>query len=216
VAQHFGAVPTPFSHQKMTSSKQRRTANYEDSSPLYDLMMIVVFILVIIKTAIAKTIVYTFRFLKRLITGRETPCVFCNLYREDRLGTTIVLFRDEVCYIVEDIRPEAEFHYLVIPFRHIPASRNLSGEHYKTVEHMKHVGQRFVKLRHSEMWNEMSSNGLVESRTGFHLPPFNSVEHLHMHILIGKFNSFISELEFTPNTYWYSTCEEFLENSKSL
>ncbi|KAG2378595.1 hypothetical protein C9374_008234 [Naegleria lovaniensis] len=187
-----------------------------DHSPLYGFFLIIVLVFAIIKTFIHKSIVYTFRFLKKIVTGKEYECVFCGLHKLDDEYNTIVLYRDEICYIVEDIRPEAEFHYLVIPFKHIPSRRKIEDlETLRVVKHMKIVGQQFAKRRHYELWNEMSSNGIAEDRTGFHLPPFNSVEHLHMHILVGKFKNYLSKLEFTPNTYWYTTCDDMIEDARS-
>ena len=101
--------------------------NESEMSSFKSFLMILVFIGVIIKTIIIKTIVFSFRFLKRIFTGKEHECKFCHLHKQDDDLHTIVLFRDEVCYIVEDIRPEAEFHYLVVPFKHTPTMRTISN-----------------------------------------------------------------------------------------
>lgn len=100
-------------------------AHETDHTPLYGFFLILVLIFAIIKTFIHKSIVYTFRFLKKIITGKDYECVFCGLHKLDDEYNTIVLYRDEICYIVEDIRPEAEFHYLVIPFKHIHSRRKI-------------------------------------------------------------------------------------------
>ena len=80
---------------------------------------------------------------------------------------------------------------------------------------MKRVGEQFAKRRHHELWSEMCSNEIVQNRMGFHLPPFNSIDHLHLHILIGKFNGTLSKLEFYPKSYWYSTCDDMIENAET-
>ena len=43
-------------------------------------------------------------------------------------------------------------------------------------------------------------------RLGFHLPPFNSVSHLHLHVLSPASEiSLIGRLIFRPNSWWFSS-----------
>lgn len=44
----------------------------------------------------------------------------------------------------------------------------------------------------------------VSTITGFHWPPFNTVHHLHLHVIYPKEEmSYISRLIFRPNSYWF-------------
>ncbi|KAJ8960362.1 hypothetical protein NQ314_006090 [Rhamnusium bicolor] len=41
---------------------------------------------------------------------------------------------------------------------------------------------------------------------GFHRPPFNSVGHLHLHVISPTSQmSFLSRLIFKPNTWWFQS-----------
>lgn len=41
---------------------------------------------------------------------------------------------------------------------------------------------------------------------GFHCPPFNSVQHLHLHVLAPASQmTFLRRMIFKPNTWWFST-----------
>lgn len=46
---------------------------------------------------------------------------------------------------------------------------------------------------------------------GFHCPPFNSVKHLHLHVLAPASQmSFLRRMIFKPNTWWFSTVIAFI------
>lgn len=62
--------------------------------------------------------------------------------------------------------------------------------------------------------NVMQEKGcnLEDTITGFHWPPFNSVNHLHLHVINPASEmGFISRMIFKPNTWWFVTVRiEFL------
>lgn len=54
----------------------------------------------------------------------KPKCVFCHIAAgvptgKGSLKPSRVLFRNEQFYILEDIRPATDHHYLAIPIRHI-------------------------------------------------------------------------------------------------
>jgi len=52
--------------------------------------------------------------------------------------------------------------------------------------------------------SERMSLDPASTRTGFHWPPFNTVDHLHLHVIspIEKMNA-MRKLMFNPNTFWF-------------
>ncbi|KAL9641961.1 hypothetical protein ABK040_004018 [Willaertia magna] len=172
-----------------------------ERTPLFHLLLFLSFLVILTYTIIKKTILFFINLF------RKNQCVFCNLPKEGN----VFHYRDDICYIVEDVRPEADFHYLVIPIEHISSARTFDIKYLKTVHHMYVVAKRFFKERHSELFHSLHSNQ-IEDRFGFHLPPFNSVGHAHMHVLVGKYNNFISRIEFTPDTYWYCTAQSMIRS----
>lgn len=43
-------------------------------------------------------------------------------------------------------------------------------------------------------------------RMGFHLPPFNTVDHLHLHLISPASSmNILHNVMFKPNTWWFST-----------
>ncbi|KAK3041099.1 hypothetical protein RJ639_026896 [Escallonia herrerae] len=67
-------------------------------------------------------------------------------------------------------------HYLVIPVEHIATVKDLKRrtEDVSLVNHMLDVGQTLLKRDAPQS---------EQHRFGFHQPPFNSVNHLHLHCL---------------------------------
>ncbi|KAH9777287.1 Bifunctional adenosine 5'-phosphosulfate phosphorylase/adenylylsulfatase HINT4 [Citrus sinensis] len=103
-----------------------------------------------------------------------TPCVFCQIARNS--ASTQLLHSDEKVVAFQDIKPAAYRHYLVISVDHIPTVRDLQrrAEDYSLVRHMLNVGQELLQQ------DAPQSN---QYRFGFHQPPLNSVNHLHLHCL---------------------------------
>lgn len=56
-------------------------------------------------------------------------------------------------------------------------------------------------------------NNTSEMSLGFHMPPFNSVKHLHLHGISPKSEmSFIARWIFRENSYWYKTVDTVIES----
>lgn len=57
--------------------------------------------------------------------------------------------------------------------------------------------------RGKEKLNELGIN-VQNARFGFHWPPFNSIDHLHLHVIAPvKEMSFIGRLIFKPTDIWF-------------
>ncbi|KAJ4832313.1 Bifunctional adenosine 5'-phosphosulfate phosphorylase/adenylylsulfatase hint4 [Turnera subulata] len=131
------------------------------------------------------------------MAGAPSQCVFCQKASNPTPAT--LLHSDDKVIAFQDIRPAAfsvcvrppafdEFsadlplcnprnaafwHYLVIPVQHIPTVNDLrrGEEDYALVSHMLGVGRTLLQRDAPQ----------AKHRFGFHQPPFNSVDHLHLH-----------------------------------
>ncbi|XP_054824363.1 bifunctional adenosine 5'-phosphosulfate phosphorylase/adenylylsulfatase HINT4 [Prosopis cineraria] len=101
-------------------------------------------------------------------------CIFCDIARKST--STTLLHADDKVVAFQDISPSAFRHYLVIPVEHIPTVKDLHRkvEDYSIVSHMLDVGKMLL-LRDAPQ--------AKQHRFGFHQPPLNSVNHLHLHCL---------------------------------
>ncbi|KAI5062285.1 hypothetical protein GOP47_0022824 [Adiantum capillus-veneris] len=136
------------------------------------------------------------------------------LYQSSRLGLRYsngllqVTMNDEDEKVVafQDRNPSAYRHYLVIPKEHIPTVKQLckGEEHYALVQHMLKTGDT---LMHRD------APAAVEYRFGFHRPPFNSVNHLHLHCMALPFHSRWRAFKYLPLGRWggYIDANELLQ-----
>lgn len=111
-----------------------------------------------------------------------------------------------VCF--RDLKPGATHHFLVVPRTHIVNCKTLQAENIQLVEQMIDMGMRTLKM------NKVSA--LDDIRLGFHLPPFSSVPHLHLHALAPASQmSDRSMLRYGPQTHWFITADKVLSQLKT-
>ncbi|CAA6656139.1 unnamed protein product [Spirodela intermedia] len=133
------------------------------------------------------------------------PCVFCQIAQSST--STTLLYRDDRIVVFQDINPR---HYLSVPINHIATVNDLrrTTEDYELVKHMLKVGQNLL--------SQDAPQSTLHRYIWFPYPPFNSVDHLHLHCLA---------LPFIPSWRWikytslgplpgFIEVEEFLERIK--
>ncbi|KAJ4811999.1 Histidine triad nucleotide-binding protein 3 [Rhynchospora pubera] len=129
--------------------------------------------------------------IKQTMDGQDSSdyCIFCDIVR----GTTstTILYSDDKVVAFPDINPSAFRHYLVIPVEHVPTVNSLDRipEHYELVDRMLKVGKDLLSR---------DAPNSVEHRFGFHQPPFNSINHLHLHCLALPFIPAWRQVKYTP------------------
>uniref|UniRef100_A0AAY4AZQ3 HIT domain-containing protein n=1 Tax=Denticeps clupeoides TaxID=299321 RepID=A0AAY4AZQ3_9TELE len=103
---------------------------------------------------------------------------------------------DEVlCF--KDISPGAEHHYLVVPRDHIKDCTYLQ----KSQANLGIMANMGLKVLHENNFTDMN-----DASFGFHLPPYTSVDHLHLHVLAPASQLYIcSKYKYTPNHYRFIT-----------
>ncbi|CAH1991543.1 unnamed protein product [Acanthoscelides obtectus] len=129
-------------------------------------------------------------------------CIFCKIISGESPGE--ILLNDNETVVFKDIKPAAKHHYLAVPKEHIINVNYLtSPEHKDLLEKLITNGKRVVEERGGDI------NDII---LGFHCPPFNSISHLHLHVISPKSDmGFFSKLVFKPNTWWFQTVDGVLE-----
>ncbi|XP_055604777.1 adenosine 5'-monophosphoramidase HINT3-like [Uranotaenia lowii] len=130
-------------------------------------------------------------------------CIFCKIVAGKDPNATIV-YENERLSIFKDIRPAAEHHLLAVPKQHIDDVRALTGTDRPLLEEMKRELENVLRDQHQVE--------LGQALFGFHIPPFTTVKHLHMHgIAPTSGMGFISRMIFKPNTMWFNTAQAVLD-----
>ncbi|KAJ6577604.1 HIT-like domain-containing protein [Mycena capillaripes] len=99
-----------------------------------------------------------------------SACAFCNVSAKHGFN---ILYEDELFVAFRDRKPAAEHHIQVVPKRHIASVKSLRKQDVKLVRSLKSIGDKLL-----------DDLGVLQSMRvfGFHIPPFNSVNHLHLHV----------------------------------
>ncbi|RHY84534.1 hypothetical protein DYB26_015533 [Aphanomyces astaci] len=166
------------------------------------------------------------RFWQRLTIARQTapqPCVFCD---HANLETNGILYEDDQVMAFRDKHPRATAHILVVPKNHIESTANLTPSHASIGTHhdtsipsshvtLLHVVEHMLNIGKDVLHQECLRLGHVPSKPavfGFHQPPFNSINHLHLHCLAPPFLPSWNELRYieTPLLRNFITADSLL------
>ncbi|XP_074540716.1 adenosine 5'-monophosphoramidase HINT3-like [Halichoeres trimaculatus] len=139
-------------------------------------------------------------------TSEREDCPFCEIVNDNT--DTEILLSDDKLLCFRDIKPGATHHYLVIPRTHIDYCKALKADDIPLVERMVQMGWQVLEKH--------KVSCLDDVRMGFHLPPFSSVPHLHLHVLApaskmdGK-----SQLHYGPLSHWFISVDKVLTQLKT-
>jgi diadenosine tetraphosphate (Ap4A) HIT family hydrolase len=119
-----------------------------------------------------------------MILRGELPAI---VYDE---SPNVLAFRDRT--------PKAKFHALVVPKQFIPTVASLTQENLRILEEMR---ETVVPLLQQYEPRAFTDDDYVLC---FHLPPFNSVDHLHLHVLApaSKMNFIWRFGKYRTGTIW--------------
>lgn len=140
-----------------------------------------------------------------------SSCIFCKIISGEAPGE--IYYQDDEILVFKDIKPASKFHFLAVPKEHIHNVNSLTKDHIPLstimfiiepqVEFLVLV-QRFIS-KSKEILSEKGGS-VDDIRFGFHLPPFNSVSHLHLHVISPASEmSYLSRLIFKPNSWWFAS-----------
>lgn len=104
------------------------------------------------------------------------------------------------CFVPRD--PAARVHLLVVPREHVRNVNDLRPEerHLVLLEHLRAVGERQLQLCAGCLGTDAAAPLLL-----FHVPPFNSIEHLHLHCFLPPFDNVFKEIKYSPRGFWCAT-----------
>uniref|UniRef100_A0A7S3E3S4 HIT domain-containing protein n=1 Tax=Chloropicon laureae TaxID=464258 RepID=A0A7S3E3S4_9CHLO len=133
-------------------------------------------------------------------------CVFCDIIRNGKTSDgSPILHEDELCIAITDIRPAAAHHILVLPKEHLATTASLEQSHWRLVQHMLKVGMRTMERQKGS-----DAAPMALCKFGFHQPPFNSVDHLHLHCLCPPYRSILHSLKY-KSLPWFISAEALVK-----
>ncbi|XP_060814488.1 adenosine 5'-monophosphoramidase HINT3-like [Bombus pascuorum] len=124
-------------------------------------------------------------------------CIFCDIINNRTPSEKI--YEDDYVTCIKDINPASTHHYLILPNKHIRNAKELQPEDASIYERI---------LSTVDIIAEKQGLDLAVTRTGFHWPPFNTIHHLHLHVISPVCNiGLLKRFMFKPNSYWFVSTE---------
>jgi diadenosine tetraphosphate (Ap4A) HIT family hydrolase len=106
--------------------------------------------------------------------GHVASCLFCRIQK--RLEPGIIEYEDDRYVAFRTLDPATEFHVLVTPKTHVKNLKYVKGlDGAKLLYNLKQVGFRTI-VNHSQ-----DQHVAMTAKFCFHVPPYNSIDHLHLH-----------------------------------
>ncbi|EIM90893.1 HIT-like protein [Stereum hirsutum FP-91666 SS1] len=112
-------------------------------------------------------------------------CVFCSVSVAN--GFDIVA-EDDLFVVFKDHNPSARLHLLVVPKRHVKSVKILTKVDVDMLRQMEQLGHSTLSI--------LEASDTYDCRMGFHIPPFNSVNHLHLHVFSLPFLSWYKKVKY--------------------
>ncbi|XXQ38145.1 HIT domain-containing protein [Plasmodiophora brassicae] len=130
----------------------------------------------------------------------QKNCSFCAIIADS--GSAIA-YADDGVVVFADRSPAAALHLLVVPRTHIATVGHLCRNDLSLLQHMKRVGEE-----------QLTANGYtdpVSYAMGFHVPPFTSIDHLHLHVHGLPYKSVFRRMKYARWASWYAHIDAVIE-----
>ena len=104
-------------------------------------------------------------------------CIFCKIIQREQPAK--IVYEDDQVVAIEDIRPQAPVHLLVMPRKHVPSLKEAEDSDEPMLGHLFTVVAQLARERQLEArgYRTVINNGLWAGQT---------VYHLHVHVLGGR------------------------------
>eukprot|EP01039_Chlorochromonas_danica_P008071 gene8072-8901_t len=135
-------------------------------------------------------------------TGEVITCLFCRIHQREEPGR--IAFEDDDTVVFYTIDPASRCHLLVTPRQHVKNVTSLEGlEGISLVEKLVKTGKDTL---------EQLGEDVNNAKFCFHIPPFNSIDHLHLHA-IGDVNhmTWTGMAKYNTNTWFCHSAEDIIE-----
>ncbi|KAJ3130732.1 hypothetical protein HK100_007585 [Physocladia obscura] len=129
-----------------------------------------------------------------LSAQNDDKCVFCGIARNPDEAARLV-YEDDKYIGFHDINPASRIHVLIVPKTHIVSVLNLTERDLPMLREMKALGHNILSKKFGVPVND--------HHLGFHVPPFTSVPHLHLHCIAPPFKNWVRSAKYPQMKGWW-------------
>jgi diadenosine tetraphosphate (Ap4A) HIT family hydrolase len=113
----------------------------------------------------------------------------------------VVYAETEQLLAFADHNPQAKLHALIIPkLRHVASVLDLTPSDLPLLHSLQDLGHQLL-----------DQFGIPKGRMVFHVPPFNSVSHLHLHVLSDEELTWTGRLKYWSETRWCTSWDSVVQ-----
>jgi hypothetical protein len=174
--------------------------------------------------------------------GAVIDCLFCRIVQGREPGGAPLWYNDGVVAAFVPRTPAAALHFLIVPVRHVQNGASLTADDVPLLLHMHSVARQLLRV-HGGHLAEISplprcaapptsyphkTDGVIDGGGGggarkdpstwnldFHWPPYNSIDHLHLHALHLPMGSFFDRITFLHGSPWSRSIDFALQHARS-
>jgi len=107
----------------------------------------------------------------------KSACLFCQIIGRERPSR--IVYEDDLCVAIEDVRPMSPVHVLVLPRKHIPTLKDSVPEDQALLGHLLLVAARVAEEKKIV---EAGFRTVINTNAG----AGQTVYHLHVHVMGGR------------------------------
>ncbi|RMX70390.1 hypothetical protein KXD40_003960 [Peronospora effusa] len=200
-------------------SQSRRTRRQNNSSPCISLSSPSSSILTSPAFSVAK---------KGVTYGHNGTLVSCRFCEILESGKETFLYQDEDVVVFRPLAPVVVSHILVVPRRHIRNVSELTPDEATLLRRMREIAAMILREMprplevlapsKAERAYDVAEDCTDEEdyepdfKFAFHSPPFNSIDHVHMHAFRtrdGKFGC-VGSIKYRTETWWCRSFDEIM------
>ena len=134
-------------------------------------------------------------------TKAVVDCIFCRIHKREEPGR--IVFEDEEFVVFHTIKPVTHLHLLVTTREHIKNIGSLHGAKGAALV------TKLVDVGKKALGSEYAGN----AQYSFHVPPSNSIDHLHLHAIASPHSmSWKNYLKYNTNVWWSQSSDEIIKN----
>ncbi|OWZ14425.1 hypothetical protein PHMEG_00012105 [Phytophthora megakarya] len=144
--------------------------------------------------------------------GQVRSCRFCEILR---MGTEPFLYEDEHVVVFRPLRPIVPSHVLIVPRAHIRNVNRLAARHRELLARMHRVAEAVMTAENREC--ELQPEA-PDVRYSFHVPPFNSIDHVHMHAFHDDPRSlgYYGRIKYRTESWWCRSYDQVMARLTDL
>jgi diadenosine tetraphosphate (Ap4A) HIT family hydrolase len=145
--------------------------------------------------------------------GQVVSCLFCRIISREEPGAIVLENSKMVAF--KTIAPASSNHLLIVPREHRANVHSLSGK--EDADLVKEMKKFAVEALREDGCPVDGVDCTLEgtSQFSFHVPPWNSIDHLHLHAIGNRQSmSLAGALKYWEGSFYCWSADEAVENIK--